>query len=315
MKIVVLDGYTLNPGDLSWAGLEALGECTVYDRTRPDQLLERALGARVLLTNKVVLDTGVMTNLPDLKYIGVLATGYNVVDVGAAAARGIVVTNVPAYGTDSVAQHVFALLLEIVSGVSIHSRAVQEGEWSRCPDFSLRKVPMVELAGLTMGIVGFGAIGRAVARIASAFGMRVIVATRTRRKEDPVVHVGLDKVFEESDVVSLHCPLTPETERLVSGDRLALMKRSAILINTARGPLIDEVALANALNAGRLAGAALDVLSSEPPAPDSPLPGARNCLITPHVAWATLAARRRLLDTVTDNVRAWMEGRPENVVS
>ena len=315
MKIVVLDGYTLNPGDMSWDELKGLGECVVHDRTAPDKLLERAKGAQVLLTNKVVLDRETMGQLPELAYIGVLATGYNVVDVEAARDRGIVVTNVPAYSTDSVAQIVFALLLELVSGVGRHDEAVHMGKWSRSPDFSFCEISMIELAGLTMGIVGFGEIGRVVARIAEAFNMKVIVHTRTSGKGDGMIYVDLDTVFAESDVISLHCPLTPETQGLVNSDRLRRMKESGILINTSRGPVVDEAALADALNTGEIAGAAVDVLSVEPPPEDTPLLGARNCIITPHIAWATLAARNRLMDTVVGNVKAWMEGRPGNIVS
>ena len=315
MKIVVLDGYTLNPGDMSWDELKWLGGCVVHDRTAPGQLMERAKGAQVLLTNKVVLDRETMGQLPELAYIGVLATGYNVVDVEAARDRGIVVTNVPAYSTDSVAQIVFALLLELVSGVGRHDEAVHTGKWSRSPDFSFCEISMIELAGLTMGIVGFGEIGRVVARIAEAFNMKVIVHTRTSGKGDGMIYVDLDTVFAESDVISLHCPLTPETQDLVNRDRLRRMKDTAVLINTSRGPVVDESALADALNQGEIAGAAVDVLSVEPPPEDNPLLGARNCIITPHIAWATLAARNRLMDTVVGNVKAWMEGRPENVVN
>jgi glycerate dehydrogenase len=315
MKIVVLDGYTLNPGDISWDELEGLGECKVHDRTSPGQLIERSKGAQVLLTNKVVLDREAMEQLPELVYIGVMATGYNVVEVGCARDRGIVVTNVPAYSTDSVAQLVFALLLELVSGVGKNDEAVRAGKWSRSPDFSFSEVSMMELAGLTMGIVGFGEIGRAVARIAEAFKMKVIVHTRTPGEGDGVLHVDLDSVFAKSDVVSLHCPLTPETEGLVNRDRLQRMKDTGILINTSRGPVVDEMALADALHTGEIAGAAVDVLSVEPPPEDNPLLGVRNCIITPHIAWATQAARKRLMDTVIGNVRAWMEGKPKNVVN
>ena len=315
MKIVVLDGYTLNPGDLSWGDLKALGQCTVHDRTSPEQLVKRAEGVRVLLTNKVVLDREALAQLRDLAYIGVLATGYNVVDVGAARDRGIVVTNVPAYGTDSVAQFVFALLLELANGVARHDEAVHTGKWSRSPDFSFSEVSMTELTGLTMGIIGFGEIGRAVARIAEAFGMKVIVQTRTPGEGDGVRYVDLDTVFAESDVVTLHCPLTSETKGLISSERLRRMKDTAILINTSRGPVVDELALAEALNTGQIAGAAVDVLSVEPPPEDTPLFRARNCIVTPHIAWATLGARKRLLDTVVENVRAWIEGQPVNVVT
>jgi len=315
MKIVVLDGYTLNPGDLSWDALNRLGECVVHDRTAPDQLVERVTGARVLLTNKVVLDRGTMELLSDLAYIGVQATGYNVVDLEAARDRGIVVTNVPAYGTDSVAQHVFALLLELVSGVGRHDEAVRAGKWSRSPDFSFNEVSMTELAGLTMGVVGHGAIGKAVTRIAEAFNMKVIVHTRTRERGSPIKYVDLETLFSESDIVSLHCHLTPETKGLVNGERLQLMKATSFLINTSRGPVVDEQALAEALHTGQIAGAGLDVLTVEPPPEGNPLFRTRNCIITPHIAWATRAARKRLMDTAVGNVRAWMEGRPVNVVT
>ena len=315
MKIVVLDGYTLNPGDLVWDDLKELGVCTVHDRTVPDQLIERSNGAQVLLTNKVILDREVMEQLPELAYIGVLATGINVVDVEAARDRGIVVTNVPAYGADSVAQFVFALLLEHTSGVAKHYKAVHDGKWSLSPDFTFSEIPMIELAGLTMGIVGFGEIGRTVTKIAEAFGMKVVVHTRTPGEDDGIKYVDLETIFSESDVVSLHCPLTPETEGLVNRDHLRMMKETAILINTSRGPVVDEPALADALNSGQIAGAALDVLSVEPPPVDNPLFRARNCIITPHIAWATLASRGRLMDTVVGNVKAWMGGQPVNVVS
>jgi glycerate dehydrogenase len=315
MKIVVLDGYTLNPGDLSWDELKGLGECVVHDRTVPDELMERTKGAQVLLTNKVVLDREAMEQLPELVYIGVLATGYNVVDIEAAGERGIVVTNVPAYSTDSVVQMTFALLLETVNAVGRHNEAVHAGEWSGSVDFSFHVSPLVELAGMTMGIVGYGAIGKAVAGVAEAFGMKILVHTRTPAEDDGIKYVDLDTVFAESDVVSLHCPLTTETEGLVNRDRLRRMKDTAVLINTSRGPVVDESALADALNTGEIAGAAIDVLSVEPPPEDNPLLGARNCIITPHIAWATLAARKRLMDTVVGNVNAWMEGRPENIVS
>lgn len=315
MKIVVLDGYTLNPGDLSWDELRGLGECIVYDRTSPEQLVERASGARALLTNKVILDREMIGQLPELDYIGVLATGYNVVDMEAVRDRGITVTNVPAYGTDSVAQFVFALLLELVNAVGRHSEAVHSGKWSACRDFTFHETPLMELAGMTMGIVGYGAIGKAVARIAGAFKMQVLVHTRTPVINDGIVHVDLDTVFSRSDVVTLHCPLTPETEGMVNRDRLESMKGCSFIINTSRGPVVDEMALAEALETGQIAGAGLDVLSIEPPPEDNPLLGVKNCIITPHMAWATLAARQRLMDTVVGNVRVWMEGNPVNVVS
>lgn len=316
MKIVVLDGYTANPGDLDWSPLATLGELTVHDRTPAALILERAVGAQAVLTNKVVLGADEMAALPELRYIGVLATGYNVVDVAAARARGIAVTNVPAYSTPSVAQHVFALLLELARGVGRHADLVRGGRWSASPDFAFWATPQVELAGLTFGIVGFGAIGRAVARIARAFDMRVLVHTRTPvPAADPdVTFVMLDELFAESDVVSLHCPLTEQTRGLVNAARLAQMKPTAWLLNTGRGPLVDEAALAAALHVGRIAGAGLDVLTLEPPPAGNPLLAAPNCIITPHLAWATRAARQRLLDTAVDNVRAFLAGTSRNRV-
>jgi glycerate dehydrogenase len=314
MKIVVLDGYTLNPGDLSWRALDSLGTCIIYERTDSSLVMERSCQADVLLTNKVVLDAETIRSLPRLKYIGVLATGYNVVNIHAAREQGVVVTNVPSYSTDSVAQLTFALLLELVIGVGRHDEAVHRGKWARNPDFSFREISTIELAGLIMGIVGFGEIGSAVARIAEAFKMEVLVHTRSPGKDDKIKFVDLDVIFTRSDVISLHCPLTPETEGLVNTERLQMMKRTSFLINTARGPILDEKALADALNKGRIAGAAIDVLSTEPPPADNPILGAKNCIITPHIAWATLAARKRLMAAVVNNLRAWMEGRPINRV-
>ncbi|MDW8309896.1 MAG: D-2-hydroxyacid dehydrogenase [Verrucomicrobiales bacterium] len=316
MKIVVLDGFTLNPGDLSWDGLRALGECTIYDRTAPHETLARAAEAEIVLTNKVVLNREHLARLPRLRYISVLATGTNVVDLAAARERGIPVSNVPAYSTMSVAQATFALLLELTHHTGHHAQAVREGRWSRCPDFSFHDFPLIELAGLTLGIIGFGSIGRAVAEIAHAFGMSVLAHNPSPKPAPPWVRfTDLETIFRESDVVSLHCPLTPQTQSLVNATRLALMKPTAFLLNTSRGPVVDEQALAAALNAGRLAGAGLDVLSVEPPPPDNPLQGARNCIITPHYAWATGAARRRLMQVTIENVRAILAGRPQNVVN
>ncbi|TNF46735.1 D-2-hydroxyacid dehydrogenase [bacterium] len=316
MKIVVLDGYTLNPGDLSWDALNELGEVTVYDRTHPDLVFERSQDAGALLTNKTILDSETIRALPDLKYVGVLATGYNVLDLEAARECGVTVTNVPAYGTRSVAQMTFALLLEMAHHVGDHSRIVRNGQWSASEDFSFWNYPLVELDGLIMGIVGFGNIGKAVDDIARSFGMDVLVNTR---HPDPssfpdTRFVDLDALFTQSDVVSIHCPLTPETERFVNSSRLSLMKEKAYLINTSRGPVVDEAALAEALNEGRIAGAALDVLSTEPPGEDNPLLSAKNCVITPHIAWATRAARERLMETVVDNIKAFLVGSPKNVV-
>jgi len=317
MKIVVLDGYTLNPGDLSWRELEALGECTVYDRTRADAIVARAASAEIVLTNKTPLTRETLGALPSLRYIGVLATGFNIVDVAAARERGIPVTNVPAYGTMSVAQVVFAHLLNLTHGIAHHTDAVRQGRWSGSEDFSFWDVPLLELSGKTMGIVGLGQIGRAVARIARAFGMDVIAYDRSPAAPAPadVQLVQLSEVFSRSDVVTLHCPLTPETTRMVNRERLAMMKSTAFLINTSRGPVIDEDALHDALEKGTIAGAGLDVLSVEPPPQDHPLLRARNCFITPHFAWASTAARKRLMGEVVENVRAFLNGHARNVVN
>jgi glycerate dehydrogenase len=317
MKIVVLDGHTLNPGDLDWNELSALGDCEVFPRTTAAEVVGRATNAEILLTNKVVLDRRTLETLPQLRYIGVLATGYNVVDAVAARERGIPVTNVPDYSTRSVAQLTFALLLELAHHVGPHSEAVRSGRWSASPDFCFWDSPLLELDGLTLGIVGFGRIGREVTRLAQAFGLRVNVHSRTRPSELPegVEWLELEQLLRCSDIVTLHCPLTAENTKLVNAERLALLKPGAFLINTSRGPLIDETALAEALNAGRLAGAALDVLSVEPPPLSNPLLSARNCLITPHIAWATKAARRRLMQIAIANLRAYLSGHPQNVVN
>jgi glycerate dehydrogenase len=318
MRIVVLDGFTLNPGDLSWAELEALGPCTVYDRTPPAETIARATEGEILLTNKTVLSAEIIRQLPRLRYICELATGYNNVDIDAARKRNVPVSNVPEYGTSSVAQMVLAHLLNLTLHVADHGRLVAAGRWSRSVDFCFWEHPLVELAGLTFGVVGFGRIGQATAEIARAIGMRVLaydVAAPSGAPSKGVRFVGLDELFRQSDVISLHCPLTPETHKLVNAERLAMMKPSAYLINTGRGPLVDEQALADALNAGRIAGAGLDVLATEPPPVDHPLIGAKNCCITPHVAWATHAARQRLLDTTVANVRAFLDGKPQNVVN
>jgi glycerate dehydrogenase len=317
MNIVVLDGYTLNPGDLGWTDLEQIGSCVVHDRTPPELIVERAREADIVLTNKTPLSRDTILALPKLKYIGVLATGYNVVDIATAKERGITVTNVPGYSTPSVAQLTFALLLELTHHVGHHAQTVRDGKWMRSADFCYWDFPLVELHGLKLGLVGFGKIGRAVAKIADAMGMHVIVHTRTKPADFPRHHVfsELNSLFEWSDVVSLHCPLTPETKHLINADRLALMKESAFLLNTSRGPLIDEQALANALNSGKIAGAGLDVLSVEPPGADNPLLTAKNCNITPHIAWASRAARERLMEIAVGNLRAVASGTPRNVVS
>ncbi len=316
MRIAVLDGYTLNPGDLSWDELKSLGHCDIYDRTGPEELMARAAEIEILLTNKTVLAGDTIFALPRLRYIGVLATGTDVVDLAAARKRGIPVTNIPAYGTHSVAQATFALLLELTQRVGEHARGVREGRWSRNQDWCYWEGQLIELAGLTMGIVGLGRIGTAVAELALAFGMRVLACSvNVASAPSRVQLVDLETLFRRSDVISLHCPLTPETRLLVNAERLAWMKPTAFLLNTSRGLLVDEPALAAALNTGRLAGAGLDVLSQEPPPPDHPLLNARNCLITPHLAWGTHAARARLMSVAVENVRTFLAGHPQNVVN
>ena len=317
MKIVVLDGYGLNPGDLSWSGMEALGELTVYDRTAPSELLERSEGAEVLITNKTLITTENMAELPNLKYIGVLATGYNVVDIDAAKARGIVVTNIPAYSTNSVAQMVFAHVLNITQHVGHYADENAKGRWSSNADFCYWDTNLVELDGKKMGIVGLGNIGKATARIALAFGMEVLAYTSKEQKDLPlgVKKVTLDELFAESDVLSLHCPLTPDTKEMVNAERLRMMKPNAILINTGRGPLVNEQDLAYALNGGRIAGAGLDVLSVEPALANNPLLSAKNCFITPHIAWATKEARTRLMDIAVNNLKSYQEGNIINNVA
>lgn len=316
MKIVVLDGHTLNPGDLSWDGISAMGELKVYDRTPVDDVEKRAGDAEVVFTNKTPLNRETIRHLTKLKYIGVLATGYNVVNVEAAKKRGVVVTNVPGYGTASVAQHAFALLLELTQQVGHHAFTVRKGRWSRTPDFCYWLHPLVELDGLTMGVVGYGKIGQAVARIAQGFGMRVLVTDQKLPASLPsgVAAAKLDDLLAQSDVISLHCPLTPETERLVNEASIARMKKGVLLINTSRGGLVDEAALIAGLESGQVAGAGLDVISVEPPPEDHPLLRARNCIVTPHMAWATRAARARLMDIVVDNLKSFLAGQPKNVV-
>ncbi|QKZ11888.1 D-2-hydroxyacid dehydrogenase [Spirosoma sp. KUDC1026] len=317
MKLVYTDAYTLNPGDLDWAPIEALGDVTFYDRTAPDQLIERIRDAELVLVNKVKINRETLGQLPNLRYIGVTATGYDIIDLAAAKERGIVVTNVRGYSSDSVAQLTFALLLELTLQVGRHSISVHEGDWVASPDFSYSKSPLVELAGKTMGLVGYGDIGKSVAAIAKAFGMNVLVNRRHPRQEadDRTQYVDLETLFSQSDVVSLHCPSTPDTIGFVDKNLLSLMKPSAYLINTSRGNLINESDLAAALNNGRLAGAGLDVLAAEPPKADNPLLMAKNCIITPHIAWASQEARQRLMHLVADNVRAFLTGQPQNVVN
>lgn len=316
-KIVVLDGYTLNPGDLTWEQLEALGACTVHDRSEPEQILPRAENAQIILINKTELSADLIERLDAIEYIGVLATGYNVVDAEAARARNIPVTNVPQYGTQSVAQMAFAHLLNLAQNVAHHAKTVKNGRWTQSPDFCYWDMPLIELAGLTIGIIGLGRIGSQVAKLARAFGMKVIAHDiRTPSNiSGECKFVELDDIFRLSDVVTLHCPLTPETAGLVNEHGLALMKRTAFLINTSRGPLVDEHALADALNNEKIAAAALDVLSAEPPEKNNPLINAKNCTVTPHIAWATRAARQRLLNAAVENVAAFLAGNPQNVVN
>lgn len=311
MKIVVLDGYTENPGDLSWGPLQELGELTVYDRTPPEAVLERIGDAEAIYTNKTVLSRELIQAMPCVRFIGVLATGYNVVDVQAARERGIVVCNIPTYGTDAVAQYVFALLLELCHRVAHHAQAVQEGRWTACPDFCFWDYPLIELIGKTMGIVGYGRIGQRTAQIARAFGMQVLAYDAFVQAEECV---PLDELLERSDVVSLHCPLFPETRHIIRGETIARMKDGAILINTSRGPLVDEAALREALTSGKLYGAAVDVVSTEPVQPDNPLLGLENCLITPHIAWAPRESRQRLMDIAVENLRCFLRGAPQNIV-
>jgi len=316
MNIVILDGYTANPGDLSWKELEALGHVTVYDRTQPAQLLVRAKDADIVLTNKVVIGRSDMEQLPNLQYIGVLATGYNVVDIEAAHERGIVVTNVPAYSTESVAQMVFAHLLTVTNRTEYYALENRRGRWSRNPDFCYWDMPQTELAGKCFGIVGLGHIGSRVAQIALAFGMKVMALTTKREDVLPggVVKTDLAGLLSKSDILSLHCPLTDSTHHLINGDTLRLMKSAAVLINTGRGPLVDDQAVADALHEGRLAAYCADVLTEEPPGSTNPLLREPNAYLTPHIAWATTEARTRLIQVAIDNVRSYLDGKQQNVV-
>lgn len=317
MKIVILDGYTANPGDLSWKALEEIGELTVYDRTTPEETIERAKDAEVVLTNKVLIRRQEMEQLPRLKYIGVLATGYNVVDLEAASERGIIITNVPAYSTESVAQMVFSHLLTVTNHTEHYAIQNHHGKWSSSPDFSYWDTELTELAGKTFGIVGLGNIGRRVAAIADAFGMKVVAYTSKSADKLPP-YIGkrtMDELLAESDVLSLHCPLTLDTQHLINSRTLQKMKPGAILINTGRGPLIDDEAVAEALHAGRLRAFCADVMTNEPPKADNPLLGCEHAYITPHIAWASREARVRLVDVAINNVRAFAEGKPQNVVN
>ena len=317
MKIVVLDGFAMNPGDLSWKGLSDLGECQLYDRTKPEDVFDRISDAEIIITNKVVIDKPLINKLPTLKYIGVTATGYNVVDVQAAKEQNIVVTNIPAYSTDSVAQLVFSHILNVANRVELHANTVKAGDWTVNPDFAYWKSPQLELAGKTIGIVGFGRIGQKVAEIAKAFGMNVIFQNRSPKTNIPegMKQKTLAEVFAKSDFVSLNCPLSDENNAFVNRSLLETMKPTAVLINTGRGGLINEADLAEALNTGKIAGACLDVLSTEPPSAQNPLITAKNCFITPHIAWATFEARQRLMNITVDNIRNYLTGNPLNVVN
>lgn len=317
MKIIVLDGFALNPGDISWKPLEELGSLTVYERAAPQQVVERIGDAPAILTNKTVISREVMDACPGLKYIGVLATGYNVVDLVAARKRGIIVTNIPGYSTQAVAQFVFALLLEVCCHVQNHSDSVHAGEWVRSKDFCYWKSPQLELWGKTLGIFGCGSIGQAVAAIAQALGMRVVCCTRTPAKipaSSGIQALELDEFLATADVISLHAPLTPQTEHLVRSETIAKMKRGVIIVNTARGPLVQEEDMAAALKSGQVGWYASDVVCREPMDPSSPLLGAPNCILTPHIAWATQEARSRLMDIAAGNLAAFQQGRPVNVV-
>jgi glycerate dehydrogenase len=318
MKIVILDGYTLNPGDLSWDSLLKFGEVVIYDRTPSDQIKERAKGFDVVITNKTPLIRETINSLPELKYIGVLATGYNVVDCNAAKEKGIIVTNIPTYGTTAVSQFAFALILELCHHVQEHSDAVKRGDWSNCQDFCFWNYPLIELAGKTIGIIGFGRIGQQTADIAAALGMNILAYDKFSSDQSHRINfkwTNMDELLLNADVVSLHCPLFPETEGIINKENLKKMKKTAFLVNTSRGPLVVDKDLADALNEGIIAGAAVDVLSVEPPSMENPLMKAKNCIITPHIAWATGDARSRLLNTAVENVKAFIDGNPQNVVN
>ena len=318
MKIVVLDGFTENPGDLSWKGFEELGATTVYDRTESSAIVNRIGDAEIVITNKVPLNENTITACPSIKYIGVLATGFNVVDVKCASEHNIVVANIPTYGTTAVAQFAFALLLEVCHHVGHHSKTVHDGKWSNCPDFCYWDYPLIELAGKTMGVVGFGRIGQAVGKLANAFGMKVLAYDAYQNKDlehDMCRYADLETTLAQSDVISLHAPLTAETTGMINRDSIAKMKDGVILINTSRGPLIVEKDLRDALLSKKVFAAGLDVVSSEPITEDNPLLGLENCIITPHIAWAPKEARQRLMDIAVDNLKAFLSGNPINVVN
>jgi glycerate dehydrogenase len=319
-KIVVLDGYTENPGDMSWDGVAAFGELRVYDRTDVNDeelIVRRVADAEVVITNKTPLTRGIIGRCPSLRYISVIATGYNVVDVVAASEAGVVVTNIPAYCTEAVGQLAFALLLEICCNVGHHDRAVHEGRWAACPDFCFWDHPLMELSGKTMGVVGFGRTGRVTGRLARAFGMRVLACGSRETDEGRAIaeYTDRDALFASSDVISLHAPFTPQTERMINSDTIATMKDGVIILNTARGALVDEAALADALNSGKVYAVGVDVVSSEPIRADNPLLKAKNCFITPHIAWSARESRQRLMDVATANLEAFVRGKPVNVVN
>lgn len=318
MKIVILDGYTENPGDLSWSGMEQFGEVTVYDRTPQELIIKRIGDAEAVYTNKTPLTKSTLEACPSIKYIGVLATGYNVVDIEAAKERGIPVSNIPSYGTEAVAQFTIALLLELCHHIGDHSRSVMAGDWTRSEDFCYWNYPLTELAGKTMGIIGFGRIGQAVAKIAQALGMKILAYSRTREEgleTETCRYAELDELLANSDVISLHCPLHPDTQGMINKETIAKMKDHVMILNSSRGPLIVEEDLKEALNSGKVGGAAVDVVSAEPMKEDNPLLKARNCIITPHIAWAPKETRQRLMDIAVDNLRAYAEGCPQNVVN
>lgn len=317
MKIVNLDGYTTNPGDLSWEPFKKYGDVTVYDRTKPEEIVERAKDADVLFINKCVITSDILDKLPNLKYVGLQSTGYNVIDCDAAKKKGIIVSNIPAYSTSAVSQLTFSLILQFTNKVSLHSEAVHNGEWSACPDFCFWKSSLSELDGKSIGIIGFGSIGQRVASIANAFGMKVLVFTPHPKPDEfkNVEFVDFDTLCKESDIITCHCPLTPQTENIINKDAISKMKESVIIINTSRGPVVNDTDLAEALNSERIQGAGVDVLRVEPPEQNNPLLSAKNCIITPHIAWAALETRARLLSILEDNLKAFIEGHPQNVVN
>ena len=315
MKIVNLDGCSTNPGDLSWEPFYKYGDFTVYERTAPEKIVERAKDADCIIINKSIITNEMLDELPNLKYVGLQSTGYNVIDCKEARRRGITVSNIPAYSTNEVAQHVFALILETTNMVEVHNQSVHGGEWENCPDFCYWKAPLTELNGKTIGIIGYGSIGKRVARIADAFGMNVLVNTPHPNNDSLVNFVSFTELLNSSDFITCHCPLNDNTKALINADAISHMKDGAVLINTSRGPVLDENAVADALNRGKLKAACVDVLSVEPPSSDNPLLHAKNCIITPHIAWAATETRARLLTILEDNLKAFLEGHPQNVVN